>query len=444
MLYRIFIPALQPDGVSMTLDVEAENWMLALRYGLDEIGADRDLVKRAVCDIKGDNTIHVMEPAQGRVFVLREVPASDRVTTPPDRPENVGEPTPQIQLPAVPEVSVQRIPTEPELPMAIPVQIPEVTDEIPVWAEDVPGTPTPFALPPEPVRAGRGKSEGPTQHELPPLPRMNERTTEPVLPAVRSEKETVLEMPAVDPSLARSVSTSAPPLGSIDYPLNEADLEKYFEKPPERARRSISHLNLQAVMMDSPRLVSREPSEEIASQILEELRTPDASDDDLMAVVYEEMQEIDFAGSTIDEGLEFALELAVKRLPSEAGWMMLVDLNERDLYFAAATGPKAEEVMSYRLPFGKGIAGFCTVNGVSLALADVERDPRFQSEISRSVGYKLDSVACAPIQLEGRVFGAIQLMNRRNASEYRPSELEVLNYVAKRTAEYLSQNMKVL
>ena len=165
-------------------------------------------------------------------------------------------------------------------------------------------------------------------------------------------------------------------MGSIDFPLNEADLEKYFEKPAQRPRRSISHLDLKAVFTDEPRLVSRAPSEEIAAQMLDELRAPEPSSEELMALVFEEMQEIDFAGPTIEEGLKYALELAVKRLPSEAGWLLLVDLNQRDLYFATAIGPKAEEVIHYRLPFGKGIAGFCTVNGVSLALSDVERDPR--------------------------------------------------------------------
>jgi GAF domain-containing protein len=137
------------------------------------------------------------------------------------------------------------------------------------------------------------------------------------------------------------------------------------------------------------------------------------------------------------------LELAVKRIPSEAGWLLLADLNRRDLYVATATGPKAEEVIKYRLPMGRGIAGFCAVNGMSLVLSDVEQDRRFQLLLSRSVGLEVGSVACSPIQHEGRVYGALQIMNHARNPEYSPGELDVLNYIARRTAEFLAARVRL-
>ena len=393
MLYRIYIPALEADGVSMTIDVEASNWMLALRYGLDEIGADRDIIKRAICDIKKDNSIHVMEPEQGRVFVLKKIEAHEQATMPAPVP-----------APAAKSSSVRDRPFIESMPT------PPVRDRADVFAN------------------------APT---VPPTPRI---TTE--IPMWATKETEDVSWPGQDDD----VTTSAPPLDDLDYPLNEAELEKYFDEPKkDRPKRSISHLDLQSMIQDGPRVLKRSATAQVpaAASIRAELRQAESDNEELFARVFEEMGEIDFVSDTIEGALSFALELAVSRIPSEAGWLLLSDLNRRDLYFATATGPKAEQVIEYRLPMGKGIAGFCAVNGVSLSLSDVDNDPRFQTNISAKIGYKLDSVACAPVQYEGRVFGAIQIMNKTVASEYTPGELDVLNYIAKRTGEYLSAHVEM-
>lgn len=377
LLYRIYIPALEKDGVTLSIEVEADNWMLALRYGLDEIGADRDLIKRAICDIKTDMSIHVMEPAGGHVFILSEVPSSDRPT--------VGE-------------------------------TPAVTDEMLANADAPLPTPTPVAA----------------------------WAMEETAPQELGTAHTVDNIPMeADGPVDEEDDEDIPVAEEIDYPLREADLEKYFDAPTGPAG-GISHLDLAAVVQDEATVVGREPTADQPIRDFErEVSKTRESKEELFARVFEEMAEIDFVGETVEDALSYALELAVQRIPSEAGWLLLADLNRRDLYFATATGPKAEEVIDYRLPMGKGLAGFCAVNGVSLSLRDVENDPRFQVEISKQVGYKISSVACAPVQHDGRVYGAIQVMNHVEDSEYSRGELDVLDYIARRTAEYLSQHVEM-
>ena len=431
MLYRIYIPALDPDGVSMTIDVEAHNWMMALRAGLDEIGADRDIVKRAICDIKADKTIHVMEPAQGRIFVLREV-GGDGLPAP--APEDTPPPA------VIPAAQPADLPAPSPIGTARPhvLAAPNITGEVPRWAQDGASRSAPNDEPRWAQSPASGPSERPTAPQMAAAVDPERTPTVPVSEESRGVRE-------VDERAARNrdIVTSAPSLDELDYPLQEADLEKYFDTSrPVRARREISHLDIGSVLQGDPRVMARTPSERFPAQLGAQLRATELASEELFAQVFEEMAEIEFAGDTLEAGLQFALELAVKRIPSEAGWLLLADMNRRDLYFATATGPKAERVIDYRLPMGKGIAGFCAVNGVSLSLSDVEKDPRFQSSISRSVGYKINSVACAPVQKDGRVFGAMQIMNHRERSEYTPSELDVLNYIARRTAEFLAANVQ--
>ncbi len=299
--YRIYIPALRPDDVKMTIDVEAVNWMLALRQGLEEIGADRDLVKRAECDIKPDKTIHVTEPEQGRVFVLRELPDTGALYGDDD------------------------------VPVAVPVR----------------------------------------------------------------------------PSSAHR--TSAP-------------------------RRTISHLDLASIRRENPRLFNAAPAGIPSSTRV--VTTP-PGDDTLLTSLFEGLGDLASASDSIEGALQFALELTMDKVPSTAGWILLADSNRRDLYVAMASGPKADQVIRYRLPFGRGIAGFCAVNGVSLSLSDVERDPRYQMSLSRSVGLDVRSIACAPIQHDAHVYGALQLINHKSRRDFRPRELDALAFVAGRMGEYL-------
>lgn len=416
MLFRIYIPALDKDAVSMTIDVEADNWMLALRYGLDEIGADRDLIKRAICDIKTDKSIHVMEPTEGHVFILREVPPDQK---------------PTVEASAITDEMLNEHIAGTPTPI-LSIEDPVARTARPIMSDD---------LPEPPSTANTPLPSWVTQATVTGEPAMDTGATAEYLQAVGDDD---------DLEVAEEIETSAPDVDTLrgDYPLNEADLEKYFEAPGTGPLRAISHLDLQAVATDETLELGRVTTGEVeqypeAGPVRSGSEPEPESNEELFTHVFEEMAEIDFVGDTVEEALTYALELAVRRIPSEAGWLLLADMNRRDLYFATATGPRAEDVIDYRLPMGKGLAGFCAVNGVSLALSDVENDPRFQSTISKQIGYKINSVACAPVQHEGRVFGAMQIMNHQDRPEYNPGELEVLNYIARRTAEYLSQHVEI-
>lgn len=394
MLYRIFIPALEPTGVSMTIDVEASNWMLALRLGLDEIGADRDLVQRAICDIKPDKTIHVMEPVQGRVFVLREVPPGEAALPP-----------------------IARVPTE----------------------QLTPSRPTPSWDPHTP-RIGQAPAADLTDPDRVPTRRL--QLTDAEIQSLR-EAEVELERTMTPHLLGHRVDsetmTGDIESSALDYPLHEADLEKYFEPP--KPSRAISSLDLAPPRRSDSWVVSRSPTAPLTESAVAEVQleaSVDEGDDDLLMRAFEDMADIEQQGASVEDVLEFSLQRAVSLVPSGAGWLLLADLGRRDLYFAAAVGTKAHEVIEYRLPFGKGIAGFCATNGVSLTLSDVDQDPRFQSNISRQVGLEIRSVACAPIQHEGRTYGALQIMNHTQRTEYTTGELDAVSYIARRVAEYLA------
>jgi hypothetical protein len=88
--FEVYVPAAPPKlPVALTLRVESENWLAALKVGLQRVGGG-DLAANILCDIQSDGSIHVTDPAGDRVFRIRELPADPNQTAilhpPPQRP----------------------------------------------------------------------------------------------------------------------------------------------------------------------------------------------------------------------------------------------------------------------------------------------------------------------------------------------------------------------
>lgn len=133
----------------------------------------------------------------------------------------------------------------------------------------------------------------------------------------------------------------------------------------------------------------------------------------------------------------FVLDLAMEAIPADSGSVLLSETSATELRFVAAKGPKAAEVMKLKLPIGKGIVGFSFQQGVGLAISECSKDERFHAQISKQLGYPTHSILCAPCQVDGRVLGAIELVNRKGGASFAADEVTVLMFLAHQLAEYL-------
>jgi len=155
--------------------------------------------------------------------------------------------------------------------------------------------------------------------------------------------------------------------------------------------------------------------------------------------VFEESARIYEYGQDVQGAVEFVMDLVMQKVDCEAGSILFANINEHELYFASARGPKADEVMGYRVPMGKGIVGFCAKEGQALALSNAARSPLFFKQIAESIGYPARSIACAPVEHEGRSYGAIEIMNKAQSDEFTAAELEVIKYLGNRLADHVNQ-----
>jgi GAF domain-containing protein len=166
------------------------------------------------------------------------------------------------------------------------------------------------------------------------------------------------------------------------------------------------------------------------------------STEDLLADIFLRVVELDRM-TTIEQAMEFVLELAMEKVPCESGSVFRADGATGDLTFITARGPRAKQVIASNItiPAGTGIAGFCSSEGVSVAVNDVEKDPRFYSGVGEKVDYETKSLLCAPMMTHGRSFGCMQLINRKGSPQFQEHEVGVLAYLAHQGALYMNNKL---
>ena len=169
------------------------------------------------------------------------------------------------------------------------------------------------------------------------------------------------------------------------------------------------------------------------------VKSPAAQMEDVLAEVFDRVQGVYQRGDA-SVGLGYLLDLAMEKIPVEAGSVFSSELVSGDLRFLVVRGPKAEEILKANIviPAGTGIVGFCAVEGVSLGLSDVQKDPRYYRGVSDRVHYETRSILCSPVIAAGRTFGCMELLNRRESPVFNEFEVGVLSYIAHQGALFLN------
>jgi transcriptional regulator with GAF, ATPase, and Fis domain len=137
-------------------------------------------------------------------------------------------------------------------------------------------------------------------------------------------------------------------------------------------------------------------------------------------------------GSPVSHGsaLEYVVETASELLDSQAASLFLVDEETEELVFVVALGSKAEEVRQFRLPIGRGIAGYVAVSGQPIAISEAALDPRFEREIAEAVDYVPNTILCVPLFLNDAVIGVLELMDKAGGQPFTATDMEILGKFA--------------
>jgi Nif-specific regulatory protein len=128
----------------------------------------------------------------------------------------------------------------------------------------------------------------------------------------------------------------------------------------------------------------------------------------------------------LEKLLELILETATGILNVKAGAILLLDERTKKLVFKAATGEKRQQVKSFTIKLGQGIAGHVAKTGKPVLIKDVAHEPLWDSAISHSLRFQTQSIACVPLQIEREVVGVLEVIDKTDGRPLETSDLEHL------------------
>jgi GAF domain-containing protein len=86
------------------------------------------------------------------------------------------------------------------------------------------------------------------------------------------------------------------------------------------------------------------------------------------------------------------------------------------------------------MPAADGIAGWVATTGQPLAVDDLEQDQRFAASFASSIGYAPQAILAAPIELDDRVLGVIEVLDRDGGRAGAGDDLALLTLFGRQAA----------
>jgi GAF domain-containing protein len=132
--------------------------------------------------------------------------------------------------------------------------------------------------------------------------------------------------------------------------------------------------------------------------------------------------------------LSAIVEVARSIFGARASSILLLDEETEELVFEAVVGEGEDELLGTRFPAGKGIAGWVLATRTPLVIEDVQRDPRFASDVAEGTGYVPSGLMAAPLLHEERALGVLEVLDRPERSHFSLQEMELLGLFANQAA----------
>lgn len=136
----------------------------------------------------------------------------------------------------------------------------------------------------------------------------------------------------------------------------------------------------------------------------------------------------------LDARLAHIVTAAAEILDAETGSLLLADEETNELTFEAVTGEPGQEAIRYRVPPGRGIAGWVVERAEAVIVNDPSDDPRFYRAIDRSTGFGSHTILAVPIIIRSRVIGVLEVINSRHAAGFDASDLRIARALASQAA----------
>jgi len=132
--------------------------------------------------------------------------------------------------------------------------------------------------------------------------------------------------------------------------------------------------------------------------------------------------------------LDLVMTKVKEVLDAEAGSLLLVSQNSKELTFEIALGEKWQALKGKRMKVEQGIFGWVVQSGEPLLIPDVAKEERFDRSWDEETGFTTRSTLCVPITIRGEVVGVLQVSNKRDETSFTEEDMNLLSSIARYAA----------
>ena len=135
-----------------------------------------------------------------------------------------------------------------------------------------------------------------------------------------------------------------------------------------------------------------------------------------------------------DHLIRQATQMTQHTLKAMASSVLLLDDKGQKLIFEVAEGEVGKTLRKIKISAPSGIAGWVVRHGKPIIVNDVTKDRHFNTSIDENTGFITKSIICAPLVVQRRIIGVIEVLNKLDGSNFSENDLETLVSVASTVA----------
>jgi transcriptional regulator with GAF, ATPase, and Fis domain len=129
------------------------------------------------------------------------------------------------------------------------------------------------------------------------------------------------------------------------------------------------------------------------------------------------------------------LSLALHACNSENGSLILIDDETNELVFAEVIGKGRQRLLNHRINIDVGIVGNVVTTREPMLVTDVRKSLQWSSQVDRIIGFETQALMCAPLYIDDKTYGAIEVINNSSKDDFDDNDLAILRV----TARFVSQ-----
>jgi GAF domain-containing protein len=132
--------------------------------------------------------------------------------------------------------------------------------------------------------------------------------------------------------------------------------------------------------------------------------------------------------------LEMIVETAAHVIQAKAAALFLFDDSTQELTFEVALGGGGQQLKKFRVPLGKGVAGYVAESQQPLAITDVASSTLWHREIGDAVGYVPRNILCVPMFKGTQLSGVLEMCDKIGADSFSLADIETLGMFGNQAA----------